>query len=64
MIYQRLCSIPEQIQTIFSVKVSNHVAGHEWSVLAFSYSNLNQQTFPGQVREKTYATASTILLSP
>ena len=38
MVYQRLCSILEQIQTILSVEVSDHVGGDERRVLAFSYS--------------------------
>ena len=38
MAYQRIDSLSEQIQPIFGVKVSNHIAGHDRSVLAFSYS--------------------------
>jgi len=39
-VYQRLNSLPEQIQPIFGVEVSNHVTGHNRRVLAFSYSKL------------------------
>jgi len=36
MAYQRLHSIFEQIQTIFSVEISDHVVGDERGVLPFS----------------------------
>ena len=37
-IYQRLNSLFKQIQTVFSIKVSNDVAGHKGSVIAFRCS--------------------------
>ena len=39
MVYQRLDSLSEQLQTIVSIKIGNHVGGYKWSVLAFSYPN-------------------------
>jgi len=63
MVYQRLYSILEQIQSTFSVEVSDHIAGDKRSVLAFSYSKLINKRSSARFR-KTYTAASTIPLSP
>jgi hypothetical protein len=50
VVYQRLNSLPEQIQTILSFKVSDHVDGRERSVLAFSYLKSISRRSPSRFR--------------